>query len=164
VGPRVDMKNADDREVAGAIAELLAALGRDIVSRGFAGDLNPAQWAALRFVNRANPSARSVTAFARAHRTTTGTATRTVAALVRKGHLLRFASTEDRRYGRLELTAKGEEALRLDPLREVAAAIGALPCGQRRALLEALWALQRVVASEPARADSTAASADVPVG
>jgi DNA-binding MarR family transcriptional regulator len=163
-GAAVDMKNADDREVAGAIAELLEALGRDIVSRGFAGDLNPAQWAALRFVSRANLSARSVTAFARAHRTTTGTATRTVAALVRKGHLLRFASTEDRRYGRLELTAKGEEALRVDPLREVATAIDALPCGQRRALLDALWALQRVVVLEPTRADSTAASGDVPVG
>jgi DNA-binding MarR family transcriptional regulator len=146
----VDMKDANDREIAGAIAELLESFSRDIVSRSFTGDLNPAQWAALRFVDRANPSARSVTAFARAHRTTTGTATRTIAALVRKGHLQRFPSTEDRRYGRLELTAKGEEALRGDPLSEVAAAIGALPYAQRRALLEALWALQRVVANEPA--------------
>lgn len=152
VGPAVNMKDADDREIADAIAELLEALSRDIVSRGFTGDLNPAQWAALRFVARANPSARSVTAFARAHRTTTGTATRTVAALVRKGYLLRSPSIEDRRYGHLALTMKGEEALHVDPLREVATAIGALPGGQRRALLEALWALQRVAAGEPAPA------------
>jgi DNA-binding MarR family transcriptional regulator len=157
-GVVVSKKNAVDREIAGAIAELLEALTRDIVSREFTRDLNPAQWAALRFVNRANSSARSVTAFARARRTTTGTATRTVAALVHKGYLRRIPSTEDRRYDRLELTAKGDEALRADPLLEVAAAIGGLPGKQRRALLEALLALQRVVAPERGPPGSAPAS------
>jgi DNA-binding MarR family transcriptional regulator len=148
-GVVVNKKNVVDREVAGAIAELLEALTRDIISREFTRDLNPAQWAALRFVNRANPSARSVTAFARARRTTTGTATRTVAALVHKGYLRRSPSTEDRRYDRLELTAKGDDILRVDPLLEVAAAVGGMPGKQRRALLEALLALQRAVAPKP---------------
>jgi DNA-binding MarR family transcriptional regulator len=133
---------SNDRTAA-AIAELLEAVSRDLRSRAFAGGLNPAQWAALRFFARANASARTVTAFAAAHRTTSGTATRTVAALVRKNHLTRFPLPADRRVSRLDLTKTGKMLLRADPLRGLIEVVWRLSDLQRAALLEGLLTLSK---------------------
>jgi DNA-binding MarR family transcriptional regulator len=135
-------ENANDRSAA-AIVELLEAVCRDLHSRGFVGGLNPAQWAALRFFGRANASARTVTAFAAAHRTTSGTATRTVAALVRKNHLARLTLPGDRRVSRLDLTKTGEVLLRADPMGSHIKAIRRLSKPQRAALLEGLRILSQ---------------------
>jgi DNA-binding MarR family transcriptional regulator len=134
-------RNSNDRDAA--IAELFEAICRDLHSRAFAGGLNPAQWAALRFFGRANGSARTVTAFAAAHRTTSGTATRTVAALVRKNHLARFTVPGDRRVSRLDLTKSGEMLLDADPLGRLIEAVQRLSEPRRAALLEGLWALRQ---------------------
>jgi DNA-binding MarR family transcriptional regulator len=135
-------ENSNDR--AAAIAELFEAVCRDLHSRAFVGGLNPAQWAALRFFGRANASARTVTAFTVAHRTTSGTAARTVAALVRKNHLARFTLPDDRRVSRLDLTKTGEMLLRTDPLGGLIEAVRRLSEPQRAALLESLWMLRQV--------------------
>src|SRR5258705_483814 len=95
-----------------------------------------AQRAELGFFGRANASARMVTAFAAAHRTTSGSATRTVAALVRKRHLARFTLPDDRRVNRLELTKTGESLLGADPLGGLIKAVRWLSEPQRVALLE----------------------------
>jgi DNA-binding MarR family transcriptional regulator len=135
-------EHSNDRSAA-AIAELLEAVSRDLHSRAFTGGLNPAQWAALRFFGRANASARTVTTFAAVHRTTSGTATRTVAALVRKKHLARFTLPDDRRVSRLDLTKTGEMLLRADPLGSLIEAVRRLSEPRRAALLECLWILSQ---------------------
>lgn len=93
----------------------------------FAGGLNPAQWSALRYLADAVPEGRTVTAFAQYHATTSGTASQTVAALVRKGLVERLPETGDRRRNRLELTSRGHDMLCGDPLDGIAAAIAAQP-------------------------------------
>jgi DNA-binding MarR family transcriptional regulator len=131
---------------AQAIAELFESISRAAYSRGFSAGLNPAQWAALRFFAGANPSACTVTGFARAHRAGTGTAAQTVSALVRKGFLSREAVPGDRRRVRFAPSASGRQLLdEADPLRATIEAIGALPEAQLRALVDALATLSRML-------------------
>ncbi|MBF0336007.1 MAG: MarR family transcriptional regulator [Alphaproteobacteria bacterium] len=93
----------------------------------FVGGLNPAQWAALRYFSGAGPGARSVTAFARHHATSKGTASQTIAALIRKGLLARVRDASDRRVLRFDPTMAGRHLLGHDPMNLVADAIAALP-------------------------------------
>jgi DNA-binding MarR family transcriptional regulator len=114
-------------EQAKAIAGLLERVGRLAHVSGYCAGLNPSQWAALRYFSRANSSQRTATGFARANGTTIGTATQTIAALVRKGYLTRIASTVDRRVTRLDLTPEGETLLVQDPLAGLVTAVAELP-------------------------------------
>ena len=77
--------NVRFRFSARTTAEVMAQILRLANGAAFAGGLNPAQWSALRYLADAVPEARTVTAFAHYHATTSGTASQTVAALVRKG-------------------------------------------------------------------------------
>src|SRR5581483_1540762 len=95
--------DSNDLTRSRALVELIERLGRIAHLRGFHLNLNPAQWGALRFLARANPSARTTTVFARANGTTQGTATQTISALVRKGLVSRSPDPEDRRIMRLDL-------------------------------------------------------------
>jgi DNA-binding MarR family transcriptional regulator len=126
---------------APALAELMLILVRDVQSRAFAKGLNPAQWSALRFLAEANPTARTVTGFAQAHRTTPGTATQTIAALVRKGYVARVPLRHDRRSARLDLTEAGRALLDDDPLEVLAATIRDLPAQQQLTLADILSSL-----------------------
>jgi DNA-binding MarR family transcriptional regulator len=139
--PVDDRKLGRRADAARAAAELIDALIRDVHSRAFGSGLNPAQWAALRFFAGANPSARTVTGFAEAHRTTKGTATQTIAALIRKGYLTRTSLPEDRRRARLDLTGSGHDLLLDDPLSGLAEAICNLPAEQQMSLAETLSSL-----------------------
>jgi len=67
-----------------------------------------------------------VTGFANFQGTTKGTASQTVAALVRKGYLERVADKNDRRVHRLMLTPTGEELISKDPLQALAEAVDKL--------------------------------------
>lgn len=67
-----------------------------------------------------------MTGFANFQGTTKGTASQTVAALVRKGYLERVADKNDRRVHRLMLTETGEELLIKDPLQALADAVDKL--------------------------------------
>lgn len=116
----------------------MLVLSRDVQSRAFAKGLNPAQWSALRFFAEAKPTVRTATGFARAHRTTPGTATQTVAALVRKGYLARTPLRDDRRSARLDLTEAGRALLHDDPIEALAARIRDLPVQQQLILSEML--------------------------
>lgn len=111
----------------------------------FAGGLNPAQWSALRYLADAVPESRTVTAFAHYHATTSGTASQTVAALVRKGLVERQPEMGDRRRNRLELTSAGHELLLGDPLGGIATAIAAQPTEVQEALAHGLEATLRTL-------------------
>ncbi len=55
-----------------AVAELMEQLGHCACSEAFSAGLNPAQWSALRYFQRANRFSRTVSAFAQYHGTTRG--------------------------------------------------------------------------------------------
>ena len=109
----------------GPVAELLEHLGRRIYGACFAGGLKPAQWSALRYLQRANASARSVTAFAAFHATTKSAASQTIRLLVRKGLVSVVPHETDSRRKRLDLTPTGRSLLANDPLRGVVTALAA---------------------------------------
>ncbi|PWC36906.1 MarR family transcriptional regulator [Azospirillum sp. TSO22-1] len=126
------------RPSARTTAEVMAQVLRTTASLAFTEGLNPAQWSALRYFAQATPSARSVVAFARYHGTTKGTASQTIAALLKKGLLDRSRSERDRRTVNLELTAAGRLVLEHDPLNELAAAIASLSDAHHQHLAEGL--------------------------
>lgn len=126
------------RPSARATAEIMAQVLRTTASLAFTEGLNPAQWSALRYFAQATPSVRSVVAFARHHGTTKGTASQTIAALLKKGLLDRSRGERDRRTVNLELTPAGRTVLESDPLNELAAAIASLNDAHHRNLAEGL--------------------------
>jgi DNA-binding MarR family transcriptional regulator len=98
------------------IAELIGRLGRLAHALQFAAGLNPAQWEALRFLARANKYSRSPSALSEYLGVTRGTASQTLIALEEKGYIERARSREDRRAVDLQLTQKGWDLVRQDPL------------------------------------------------
>lgn len=121
-----------------AVADLLEQVGRATYGDGFTGGLNPAQWAALRYFDRANRFSRTVSAFADYHGTTRGTASQTVKSLLAKGYLARESVPGDRRSFRVDLTERGRAALADDPFQEVAVVAATLTADQRSNLTQCL--------------------------
>lgn len=145
------------RPGARATAEVIAQVLRTTSSLAFSNGLNPAQWAAMRYFAQAAPNARSVVAFARYHRTTKGTASQTIAALLKKGLLDRQRSERDRRTVSLELTPQGRTLLNDDPLNELAYAVSLLEDQEHAVLAQALDKVLRVLVERRAdRADLAA--------
>lgn len=107
-------------------AQLLARLGFALVGAGYPHGLSPAQWAALRYLSRANRFSRTVSAFADFHATTRGTASQTVQRLVDRGLVRKRRSAVDGRSFALELTGKGRAALAADPLNDLVDAFSGL--------------------------------------
>ena len=107
-------------------AELLAQLGYAVAGAGYPRGLTPAQWAALRYLSRANRFSRTVSAFAEFHATTRGTASQTVQRLVDRGFVQKSPSVVDGRSIRLDLAKKGRDTLEDDPLSDLVAAFRAL--------------------------------------
>jgi DNA-binding MarR family transcriptional regulator len=120
------------------VAQLIEQVGRCVHGDGYAGGLNPAQWAALRFFDRANRFSRTVGAFAAYHGSTRGTASQTVKSLVGKGCLRREPVPGDRRSVRLALTEQGRRMLERDPMRALVEAARALDGERRGALVDGL--------------------------
>jgi len=133
------------RPSARATAEVMAQVLRTTANLAFTEGLNPAQWAALRYFAQATPSARSVVAFARYHGTTKGTASQTIAALLKKGYLERHRSERDRRTVSVILTEPGRIVLANDPLNELAVAIAGLSDSHHKAMAEGLDQLLRTL-------------------
>lgn len=115
-------------------AEVMAQIVRLTSGPSFTGGLNPAQWAALRYFSHVGRGGRSVTAFARYHATSKGTASQTIAALIRKGLLARVRDPSDRRVLRFDPTIEGRHLLGQDPMRLVADAVAALPEDEQHSL------------------------------
>ena len=120
------------------VAELIEQLGRCAYGYAFAAGFNPAQWTALRYFARANRFSRTVTAFAKYHSTTLGTASQTVKVLVDKGYLKRTQITEDRRSHRLEITPKTKRLLAREPNRDLTIAVRTVPLATRSTMIKGM--------------------------
>jgi DNA-binding MarR family transcriptional regulator len=117
-----------------SLARLIEQVGKACYNLGYTPGLNPAQWAALRYFQETTTDQCTVTGFANFQGTTKGTASQTVAALVRKGYLKRVADKKDRRVHRLVLTPEGEAMIAQDPLQALADAVEKLEEQDRCAL------------------------------
>ncbi|MBU1211649.1 MAG: MarR family transcriptional regulator [Alphaproteobacteria bacterium] len=120
------------------VAHLIDRLDRLARSGEAVGELNPAQWEALRFVARANRFSRTPAALAEYLGSTRGTVSQTLIALEQKGHVTREPSLRDRRSIMLELTPMGAHAMRRDPILALAADIEATAPNQLEAVVEVL--------------------------
>jgi DNA-binding MarR family transcriptional regulator len=120
------------------IADQVDQVNRIVYGLGFSSGLNPAQWAALRYLARAEGAGCTVSALAHHQGVTAPTASETVSALVRKELVARSPSSSDRRSHRLSLTQAGLDLLDADPLQQVATAIDSLSTDQRSHLGAAL--------------------------
>ena len=107
-------------------------------SRGYAEELFPAQWAALRYFSRAPVSQRTASALARFQGLANGPVSRTVRTLVQKGLLAKAAEQPRGRAELLELTSSGRSKLEQDPTRAVEAAIGALGSSEQECFARSL--------------------------
>jgi DNA-binding MarR family transcriptional regulator len=133
------------RASAEAVAALIEHLTRGLHSMSFSAGLNPAQWNALRYLDKANPSARNVTAFARHHLTKKSTASETISALLKKGLIEKTVDPDDARARSLALTDTGRALLHQDPYRTVLAVLEARPAADLAAITEFLADLLRAV-------------------
>lgn len=109
-------------------------LARLMRAREHGGDLNPAQWEALRYLARANRFSNSPGALTRYLGATKGTISQTLMALERKGFVVKTARAGEGRSVSLTLTEKGLAALKDDPWQALAAAIDELGGKTRRRL------------------------------
>jgi DNA-binding MarR family transcriptional regulator len=103
--------------------------------------LNPAQWEALRYLDRANRFSNSPRALASYLGATKGTVSQTLIALERKGLITKEVRSSERRSLSLWLTPRGRDKLKGDPWRELAGDIAGLPSAARRHLAKGLVGL-----------------------
>jgi DNA-binding MarR family transcriptional regulator len=96
---------------AARLRPLIDRLARLSLSEDWAGDLNPSQRAALRYLARANRFSRAPSHLADYLGATRGTVSQTLAALERKSLVTEVRSASDRRRISLDLTAQGRAAL-----------------------------------------------------
>ncbi len=133
-------------------AHLIDRLERLARSGESAGDLNPAQWEALRYLARANRFSRTPAALADYLASTRGTVSQTLIALEQKGYVARAASARDRRSVLVSLTRQGREALASDPIATIAADVERAAGGKLDDLVAALRAaLSRAIARNDGR-------------
>ena len=120
------------------IGQLLDRLSRVLQNDGYADDLKPAQWEALRYLRDANRFSRTPSALTAYLGVTKGTVSQTISALERKGLLKKTGDSADRRQVRLDLTAKGSRLLKHDPLLAAVRAATSLPAAARQDLADGL--------------------------
>jgi DNA-binding MarR family transcriptional regulator len=111
---------------ARTVAELVVQLSCLARGDGYVADLTFAQWAALRYLARANRFSRTVSAFAEFHGTTRGTASQTIKGLVENAYLTRRRSKADGRSIDFTLTKKSRKLLAEDPFEALVIAASAL--------------------------------------
>lgn len=109
------------------ITDLISRITRSLRALQFAEGLNPAQWDALRYIARANCYSRSPGALAVFLGVGKGTASQTLIALERKKLIRRRQIQDDKRAVSLDLTGKGQELLRRDPLLNIERSFARLP-------------------------------------
>lgn len=126
-----------------ALAELIALLSQLVHAIGFTAKLKPAQWATLRYLQKVNASARTLTEFSRANAITKGAASQMIKALQERGLVSFEPSTEDRRSKLINLTELGRRYLDDDPLNQIVAALRKVEPGSRKAFAETIEVLLR---------------------
>ena len=110
-----------------AIVNQLERFACALARREAAQGLNPAQWAALRYIAQSagEQEVPTISGFARLRLTTPSSASQTVSSLVRLGLVAR-ASAADKRQRPLELTQQGQTLLKRDPLKHLASMVAGL--------------------------------------
>ncbi len=131
--------SGDDEKVPGeCIAWPMERLARLVRAAEHDDDLNPAQWEALRYLNRANRYSNSPGALTLYLGATKGTISQTLMALERKGYISKQARDGEKRSIALALTPKGASTLLRDPWKRLADAAGGLGNKTRRRLAKGL--------------------------
>lgn len=127
------MKTADH------IRALITRLARLDAAETWDNDLNPAQISALEYLSRANRFSRAPSHVAEYLRTTRGTMSQTLKALMRKGYVIETRSEADRRSIRYDLTEAGAESS--NRIAALTAAIETLPVDRQTELVNDLSAV-----------------------
>lgn len=115
-------------------------------------ELHPAQWSALRYLEKSDKLVRTTNQLAVHQGTNPGTASRTISALMRKGLVTSAVSRTDRRIRTISLTPAGRALLQQDPLHRIATGIQRLPRDSREQLPQVLDALKAALAAQARRA------------
>jgi DNA-binding MarR family transcriptional regulator len=109
-----------------AVADLVTQLARMTYGESFSSGLTPTQWTTLRYFFHANRFSQTMSAFAKFHATTRGTASQTIKGLVQSGYLKRKRSKTDGRSIHFNLTNKSKMILSDDPFEALVGAAGVL--------------------------------------
>jgi|1115.fasta_scaffold01421_12 DNA-binding MarR family transcriptional regulator len=134
---------------ASALAELLELVARMLHSRGYAEDLFPAQWMALRYFAKTSTERRTASDLARFQGLANGPVSRTVRTLITKGLLAKAEVQPRGRAEVLDLTDAGRKVLESDPTFELERAIAGLDEADQEATARALETILRRVPSGP---------------
>jgi DNA-binding MarR family transcriptional regulator len=134
---------------ASALAELLELVARVLHSRGYAEDLFPAQWMALRYFANAPAQRCTASDLARFQSTANGPVSRTVRTLIRKGLLEKAAIQPRGRAEVLDLTDAGRKVLESDPTLALESALAALDLSDQEAMARALELVLRGMSGGP---------------
>ncbi len=126
-----------------ALAEVLFHFSQVINALGYSNGLKPAQWAALRYLAKVNPSARSLTEFANANAITKGAASQMISALALRGLVTVDTLPEDLRRKRINLTDSGRALLAQDPLNQIADLLDRVDPANQIATAELIETLMR---------------------
>jgi DNA-binding MarR family transcriptional regulator len=132
---------AKDKVDVDSIAWPLERLMRLMRGSEHDGDLNPAQWEALRYLARANRFSDSPGALTRYLGSTKGTVSQTIKALERKGLVTKSQRANERRSVCLTLTETAKTALANDPLAAFSRTIDDLNGKTKRRLSKGLRGL-----------------------
>ena len=127
-----------DKTDAGRTAVLLERVGRLINQAAHADGLQPVQWEALRYLDRANRFSRTAAALTAYLGLTKGTVSQTLKALESKALIRKQPDKKDRRSNRLVLTARGRRQLEKAPLAATADTLESLPKRTQRELASGL--------------------------
>ena len=126
---------------ASALAESLELVARMLHSRGYAADLFPAQWTALRYFAKSPPEKSTASDLARFQRLANGPVSRTVRTLIQKGLLAKAEIQPRGRSEVLELTEAGRKVLESDPSIELEAVLSQLSPADQDAMARCLDSL-----------------------
>jgi DNA-binding MarR family transcriptional regulator len=132
---------------APALAELLELVARMLHSRGYAADLFPAQWAALRYFAKAPTEKRTASELARFQGLANGPVSRTVRTLIQKGLVAKAEVQPRGRAEILEVSAIGRKLLEDDPTRELELALDGLDAADQEAIARGLETVLRRLSS-----------------
>ena len=128
----------NDGKTTKEIAGLLEQVARRLHSQGYASQLFPAQWAALRYISNSEENLRTAIDLARFQGLASGAVARTVRTLIIKGYLTKAGTIGRGRAERLELTDRGRALLKKDPLHAIDLALEELEPDERDVLAHGL--------------------------
>ena len=131
------LKKVPDRQLMG-FASLYEQVGRAIYRERGPFVLQPAQWPVLRYLGIAGEKARTASGIAAFLGVELSTATRSAAALERRGFVSSRKNPEDRRAVIYQLTEEGMKKLDEDPLQELAMALGQVTQEDRDAFVRVI--------------------------